>query len=69
MIWFWILLGYTAVAGACIFGFLVAAEICTDFDPDTDATLFVVCGILWPLTLLPVTGYLAAGWYLNNRNH
>lgn len=63
----WFILIYTVLAGACIFGFLVAATKCTDFDPDDDTRIYVICGALWPLTLAPVAGYLAAGWFINNR--
>lgn len=55
---------YTAIAGAAIFGFLVGAAKHTGSELEFPIG-WVLCGIFWPVTLLPAAGYIAAGWYLN----
>lgn len=58
---------YLAVAGASIFGLLVAAAKFTGSNMEFPIG-WVLCGIFWPVALLPAMGYLAAGWYLNRKN-
>ena len=55
-----------AIAGAAIFGLLVAAAKYTGSDMEFPLG-WVLCGIFWPLALLPAIGYIAAGWYLNRE--
>lgn len=57
---------YMAVAGASVFGLLVGAYKFTDYDLDFPVG-WVLCGIFWPVALLPAIGYIAAGWYLNRN--
>lgn len=61
-----IMIAYLAIAGAAIFGLLVAAAKYTDSDLDYPIG-YVLCGIFWPVALLPAAGYIAAGWYLNRE--
>ena len=55
-----------AVASVSIFGLLVAAAKYTDSDMEFPMG-YVLCGIFWPVALLPAVGYIAAGWYLNRE--
>lgn len=55
---------YMAIAGAAIFGLLVGARKYTGSDLEFPIG-WVLCGICWPVALLPAIGYIAAGWYLN----
>ena len=62
-----LLIIYVAIASAAIFGLLVAASKYTDSDMEFPIG-YVLCGIFWPVALLPAVGYIAAGWYLNREN-
>lgn len=53
---------YCAIVGASIFGLTVAGNKHTGIE---DNIGWVLCGIFWPVALLPAIGYIAAGWYLN----
>lgn len=55
---------YVAIASASIFGLLVGAYKYTESDLEFPVG-WVICGIFWPVALLPAIGYIAAGWYLN----
>ena len=63
MIWLYILL-YGLVAAGCIFGLLVGAHRWTELEWPS---VYVVCGIFWPVAALPAVGYIAAGWYINRK--
>ena len=58
---------YMAIAGAAIFGLLVGAARFTGSDMEHPIG-WVLCGICWPVALLPAIGYIAAGWYLNRKD-
>ena len=58
---------YTAIAGGVIFGLLVGAAKYTGSELEYPIG-WVLCGIFWPVTLLPAAGYIAAGWYLNRED-
>lgn len=60
------LLLYVVIASVSIFGLLVTAAKYTDSDMEFPIG-YVLCGILWPVALLPAAGYIAAGWYLNRE--
>ena len=60
------LLLYVAIASVSIFGLLVGAAKYTDSDMEFPMG-YVLCGIFWPVALLPAVGYIAAGWYLNRE--
>jgi ABC-type multidrug transport system permease subunit len=55
------------ISGVSIFGLLVAAAKFTGSNMEFPIG-WVLCGIFWPVALLPAVGYLAAGWYLNRKN-
>ena len=57
---------YMLISGASIFGLLVAAAKFTGSDMENPIG-WVLCGILWPVALLPAIGYIAAGRYLNRE--
>ena len=57
---------YMAIAGVAIFGLLVAAAKYTGSNMEFPIG-WVLCGICWPVALLPAIGYIAAGWYLNRE--
>ena len=57
---------YTAIAGGVIFGLLVGAAKYTGSELEFPIG-WIICGIFWPVTLLPAAGYIAAGWYLNRE--
>lgn len=59
---------YMAIAGVTIFGLLVAAHKYTGSNLEYPIG-WVLCGIFWPVALLPAVGYIAAGWYLNRDDY
>lgn len=61
-----IMIIYVAVSSVSIFGLLVGAAKYTDSDMEFPMG-YVLCGIFWPVALLPAVGYIAAGWYLNRE--
>ena len=48
---------YAAIAGAVIYGLLVAAWKYCRY---TDSLACVLCGILWPIATLPALGFILA---------
>ena len=58
---------YMTIAGVAIFGLLVAAAKYTGSNMELPIG-WVLCGIFWPVALIPAIGYIAAGWYLNRDN-
>lgn len=65
----WIIL-YIAVASVAIFGLLVAADyvdVLEDRWGDLCLIRYIVCGIFWPVCLLPAAAYLAALYYISAR--
>lgn len=58
---------YVVVAAASVFGLLVGAGKYTDSDLEFPVG-WVLCGVFWPVALLPAIGYIAAGWYLNRED-
>lgn len=63
MIWLYILI-YSLVAAGWIFGLLVGAFKWTE--PEFPS-VYILCGVLWPVAGLPAAGYIAAGWYLARK--
>lgn len=57
---------YMLISGVSIFGLLVAAAKFTGSNMEFPIG-WVLCGIFWPVAMLPAIGYLAAGWYLNRK--
>lgn len=57
---------YIAIESASIFGLLVAAAKFTGSDMEFPIG-WVLCGIFWPVALLPAISYIVAGWYLNRE--
>lgn len=53
---------YIMIASGAIFGLLVAADKWTELEKPAG---YVVCGIFWPVAVLPAAAYLAAAWYIN----
>lgn len=58
------IISYCAVAALSIFGLTVAGNKYTGIEQNFG---WVLCGIFWPVALLPAAGYIAAGWYLNRE--
>lgn len=59
-----IIIVYAVITAAAIFGLLVGARKYTGSDLEFPIG-WVLCGIFWPVALLPAIGYIAAGWYIN----